>query len=310
MISMINTLLKINDSVKNNLQDFILSEEEKYNNEIKHTAEKISGNQKVKIVLLAGPSGSGKTTTAHLLCDYLKRLGKMSQVISLDDFYLSSKDAPLLPDGRKDTESVNALDVPLLEKCMKELISQGKTDMPVFDFTKSERSEQIKSIDITDGSIVVVEGLHALNPQITEHIGKENILKIYISVSKGIYDEKGEKILSSRQIRLMRRALRDEVFRNSDIKRTLHFWTGVVEAEEKYLYDYKPLADITLTTLHAYEVGVYKERFLEMAKQVDKTCENYDYFMKTAIAAEMFLPVPSSAVPHSSLINEFIGLKK
>ena len=307
---MINTLFEINENVNGNLQDFILREEQKYHSEIKETAEKIAQNPQIKIVLLAGPSGSGKTTTAHLLCDYLKGFGRLSQVVSLDDFYLSAKDAPLLPDGRKDTESVNALDVPLLKKCMKELISNGKTVMPIFDFTKSARSRQSREVDITDGSIVVVEGLHALNPQISENVNSDNILKIYISVSEGIYDEKGEKILSSRQIRLMRRALRDEVFRNSDIKRTLCFWTGVVEAEEKYLYAYKPLADVTLATLHAYEVGVYRNRFLEMAEQVDKTCENYDYFMKTVKGAEGFVPVSKSAVPDNSLINEFIGLKK
>lgn len=307
---MTNTLFEINENVNGNLQDFILREEQKYHSEIKETAGKIAQNPQIKIVLLAGPSGSGKTTTAHLLCDYLKDLGRLSQVVSLDDFYLSAKDAPVLPDGRKDTESVNALDVPLLEKCMNELVLQGKTIMPIFDFTKSARSEQTKTLDITDGSIVVVEGLHALNPRISENIDGENILKIYISVSESIYDEKGEKLLSSRQIRLMRRALRDEVFRNSDIKRTLHFWTGVVQAEEKYLYAYKPLADIILATLHAYEVGVYRNRFLKMATQVDESCENYDYFMKTVRAAEKFTPVPKSTVPSSSLINEFIGLKK
>lgn len=307
---MTNTLFEINENVNGNLQDFILREEQKYHSEIKETAGKIAQNPQIKIVLLAGPSGSGKTTTAHLLCDYLKDLGRLSQVVSLDDFYLSAKDAPVLPDGRKDTESVNALDVPLLEKCMNELISQGKTQMPVFDFLKSERSNKTRNVDITDGSIVVVEGLHALNPQITENIDGHSILKIYISVSKGIYDEKGDRILSSRQIRLMRRALRDEIFRNCDIKRTLHFWTGVVEAEGKYLYAYKPLADITLATLHAYEVGVYRERFLKMAEQADETCENYDYFIKTVNAARQFTPVPQGSVPHSSLINEFIGLKK
>ena len=227
---MTNTLFEINENVNGNLQDFILREEQKYHSEIKETAGKIAQNPQIKIVLLAGPSGSGKTTTAHLLCDYLKDLGRLSQVVSLDDFYLSAKDAPVLPDRRKDTESVNALDVPLLETCMNELVLQGKTVMPIFDFTKSARSEQTKTLDITDGSIVVVEGLHALNPRISENIDGENILKIYISVSESIYDEKGEKLLSSRQIRLMRRAFRDEVFRTSDLKRKLHFWTVVVQA--------------------------------------------------------------------------------
>ena len=305
-----NTLSQINEQVANSLDAFVSREEEKYHLEIKKTAEKIANNSGIKIVLLAGPSGSGKTTTAHLLCGYLKDFGKSSQVVSLDDFSLSAADAPILPDGRRDTESVNALDVPTLEKCMKELITSGRTQMPIFDFTKSARSEQTKTVDITNGGIAVVEGLHALNPRITEHLERESILKIYISVSNSISYGEGNKLLSSRQIRLMRRALRDEIFRNSDIKRTLHLWTGVVEAEEKYLYAYKPMADIVLATLHGYEVGVYRERFLQMAKQADKTYENYDYFMKTAAAVELFIPVPQESVPASSLIREFIGLKK
>lgn len=305
-----NTLLQINNLVTSSLQQFVDMEERKYHNIINSTAQRVANNEKVKIVLIAGPSGSGKTTTANLLRAALLDLGKSSSVVSLDDFYLSAQDAPILPDGRKDTESVNALDLPLLENCLGELIEDGKTCTPVFDFTKSARSDKTNTVDITNGGIAIVEGLHALNPKVTEHLGQDNILKIYISVSEGIYNEKGEKILSSRQIRLMRRALRDEIFRNSDIKRTLHFWTGVVRAEEKYLYAYKDQADIVLATLHAYEVGVYRERFLKMAQGADLTYENYDYFMKTVRGAENFAPVPTSVIPENSLIREFIGLKK
>ena len=305
-----NTLLEINRLVTSSLADFIADEEQKYLDIINSTAAKIAQGDKVKIVLLAGPSGSGKTTTAHLLCSALEKLGKRSTVVSLDDFYLSAADSPLLPDGRRDTESVNALDLPVLEKCLCELINTGKTCTPVFDFSVSARSEKTNIVDITDGGIAIVEGLHALNPKVTEHIGKNSILKIYISVSEGICNNEGERLLSSRQVRLIRRALRDEIFRNSTIKRTLHLWTGVVQAEEKYLYAYKPAADIIIATLHAYEVGVYRERFLNMAESVTPDCENYDYFMRTARAVKQFISVPEAAIPQNSLIREFIGLKK
>ncbi len=301
-----NTLCDINSEIRENLTRFINDTEDKYHQQIFNIAEFMANHNEKKIVMLAGPSGSGKTTTAHILRGYLKELGVHTEVISLDDFYLPYEKLPRLPSGKPDIESVYALDLKELRRCFGELINNGKTFVPKFDFHTKEKIVNARTIDISSSGVVVVEGLHALNPEITAHLPHENLFKIYISVNQSI-TENGEKLLSSRQIRLMRRVLRDEIFRNSTISQTLKLWTDVVNGEEKYLYCFKDTADVKLVTLHAYEPGVYKERFLRLAAGMDSQCDNYEYAMRTALAVEKFESIDASHIPADSLIREFIG---
>lgn len=302
-----NTLQFINRETANNPSLFVKSEEESYINEIYSIAGRIAENDAIKIVAIAGPSASGKTTTAHILCDRLKELGETPVVVSLDDFYLPVDRLPLLPDGRRDIESVNSLDISLIEKCFNEIISTGVSDLPVFDFSKKERRSNAKRIDISGGGIVIVEGLHALNPIITELVPHENYFKIYISVNSPVIDQNGTQLLSSRQLRFIRRALRDEIFRDTTVDKTLVLWKDVVEGEKKYLYCYKETADVQLKTLHLYEPCLYRNRFLAMRGELTPDSVCYDYFVSIAEALERFVPLDPSYVPRGSLVREFIG---
>lgn len=304
---MINTLSQINDAIKKDSASFIKTCESEYKNQITEIARKIADNDDIKIVAISGPSGSGKTTTAHILMRKLADFGEKTAVISLDDFYLPISKIPFLPDGSRDIESVYALDIPCIERVFKNIIKSGKAVMPRFDFQTKKSTRNAKTVDIGTRGIVIVEGLHALNPEITGLVSKNNIIKIYISVNIPIENESGEQVLSSRQIRLARRILRDERFRGAPATDTLTLWNKVVDGESKYLYCFKNTADIKLTTLHSFEPCIYKEPFCKMRQSVGTNTPCYEYFIKTANALQRFESADMKSVPDDSLIREFIG---
>ena len=301
-----STVTEINEA-SHNPESFIRTSENRYKNEVYDVAVRIADNDKIKIVALAGPSGSGKTSTAHILCEKLKELGETPTVVSLDDFYLSDKDLPLLPNGEKDIESVNSLNIPLINECFNEIIATGKTVLPKFDFANKRSIRKGREVDISNHGIIIVEGLHALNPLIADLVPRENIFKAYISVNCSILDRFGEQLLSSRQIRLVRRVLRDRIYRGCGVKETLKMWNGVVEGERKYLYCFKNTADVLIRTLHHFEPCIYRDLFLPLKNLVTPDTECYEYFMRTVNSLEKFESIDSSLLPHNSLIREFVG---
>ena len=302
-----NTLQVINDFALNSPSELIARAERHYDRELSEIAKRISEDDDIKIVALAGPSASGKTTTAHILREKLRELDEETEIISLDDFYLPIDSLPLLEDGTRDIESVNALDIPLINKCFNEIIRTGKTVLPKFKFSTKERIINAREIDLSGRGIAIVEGLHALNPLITDLVPSKNIFKAYISVNRGIVNEDGSRLLSSRQIRLARRVLRDRTFRGTPVNETLSLWQGVVEGEEKYLYCFKETADVQIKTLHIYEPCLYRNEILSLKDEISENAPLKDYFLKTAAALERFVPIESALVPENSLITEFIG---
>lgn len=304
---MISTLNEINRKATENPLGFIEECNSEYINTITEIAKRIEKDDDLIIIAIAGPSGSGKTTTAHILRNKLEALGENTAVISLDDFYLQVSDLPVLSDGSHDIESVNSLDIALIKQCFERIIKDGKTDLPRYDFKTKSRIPNAVSLDIGNHGIVIVEGLHALNPLITDLVPRKNILKIYISVNRSVDDDNGVQMLSSRQIRLVRRVLRDDLFRGSTAEETLHLWNNVIDGERKYLYCFKDTADIRLVTFHPYELGVYRERFCKMRNTVSKNTPCYEYFIDTANAMERFTAIDSALVPPDALIREFIG---
>lgn len=302
-----NTLQVINDFALNSPRELIARAERHYDRELSEIAKRISEDDDIKIVALAGPSASGKTTTAHILREKLRELDEETEIISLDDFYLPIDSLPLLEDGTRDIESVNALDIPLINKCFNEIIRTGKTVLPKFKFSTKERIINAREIDLSGRGIAIVEGLHALNPLITDLVPSKNIFKAYISVNRGIVNEDGSRLLSSRQIRLARRVLRDRTFRGTPVNETLSLWQGVVEGEEKYLYCFKDTADVQIKTLHIYEPCLYRNEILSLKDEISEDAPLKDYFLKTAAALERFVPIDISLVPPDSLITEFVG---
>ncbi|MGI6279513.1 MAG: uridine kinase family protein [Acutalibacteraceae bacterium] len=303
---MINSVTEINLAAKTP-EVFIKEQEENYFAEVSAVAKRISADDRIKIVSLAGPSASGKTTTAHILCDLLQKMGEKPVVVSLDDFYLPPDRLPLTAEGIPDIESVRALDIDLMRNCFKEIIATGKTMLPRYDFASRTQILNDRLADISDHGIIIAEGLHALNPVITDLVPEENIFKIYISVNCSILDNYGEQLLSSRQIRLVRRILRDRITRGASVNETLMLWNNVVAGERQYLYCFKNTADVNIKTLHLYEPCVYRDEFMKVIDELESNVVCHDYFMRTYNAIEKFVAIDSSLVPENSLIREFLG---
>ena len=299
------TVNKINEGILN-ADEFIAATEQGYHNKIFDAVDNIIRDKNKKIVLVAGPSASGKTTTSMFLCNEFKKRGVEATVVSLDNFYGLEEDMPRLPNGRADYETVYALDLKEVERAFKEIIEKGKTDIPVFDFLNHTRSHERQIIDISNGGILIVEGLHAINPVIYENLPSESLFKIYISVNQSIYNNDGSVLLNSRQLRLIRRLCRDSVYRSSDAKNTLRLWTMVVEGEQKYLYHLKPTADLRFITLHDYEPCLFKNIALRLLENLPADSENYEEAMYVKEALLNFNSIETASIPKTSLMQEFI----
>ncbi|MBQ7045605.1 MAG: nucleoside kinase [Clostridia bacterium] len=301
---MINTISKINSAIKTDAEGFVKSVENEYHTQIKNVSETcISKN--IKIIMLAGPSGSGKTTTAHILRDYIRDNGLFCEVVSLDDFYLNPDQMPKGENGKPDFETVYSLNIPEFNRCIKALQTDGESYMPIYDF-KLGSKPNAKHLDIKNGGIVIIEGLHALNPVMIESIDKSSVLKMYISVNMPLLNDDGSVALTSRQMRLMRRINRDSLYRGADITRTLSLWTGVTEGERKHLYVFKDTADIQISTFHSFECSVLKENILKMLSTLPETAENYDYIIKAKSVLEKIETLNFELLPQDSLIREFV----
>lgn len=287
-------------------EELIEKSEKRYRNIVENIADKINADTSKKIVMLAGPSGSGKTTTANKIREKLVSYGHKAYTVSLDDFYKNIGEGPKNEDGTYDFESVDALDLELIHKCLQELITSSYSELPLFDFMTGRRKKEKNAIRLEKDDVIIVEGLHALNPAITDTLPHENLFKIYISVSSRIYD--GEKIvLNKRNIRFIRRMVRDFQFRNSPVENTYSLWPKVTHGEDKYLFPFKSNADITANTIHIYEPCVMKKQALELLLTVEETSENYKDAQKLISALEKFPEIEKDSVPKDSLLREFIG---
>ena len=267
-------------------------------------ADRVVSSDEIRIVLLSGPSGSGKTTTANMLSDAIKSRGFECLVVSLDDYYRNKTDPvyPRLPNGERDFERPEALDIPCLLETLSDIAEGREFSVPRYDFLISARETVIKYPKIQHGC-VVIEGLHALNPMISSSLPKERLLKVFISVSTNVLDG-GERILSGRKLRFVRRMVRDNIYRGASAEETLRFWANVLDGEDKYLYPFRDLADVTYNTFHEYEVGVMKSFALPLlAEALAKSSPYIKTVREAMLRADS---IDERLVPDHSLIREFI----
>ena len=279
--------------------------EENYHDNISHVAKMICEERNLRAVLLAGPSGAGKTTTANLICDAVRALGEECIVLSLDDFYLDHTDEryPKNALGKHDYERPESLDLDTLGKTLCAITHAEEFTIPKYDFKISARISQTVHPAMPDGC-VIIEGLHALNPIISDSLPSDKIKKIFVSVSTNINDG-DERIISGRKVRFVRRLVRDSIFRGADAERTLGLWQGVLAAEDVYLYPYKHLADIAFDTFHSFELGAMKPRAEALLSDI--AVRENTYAKTVGSALKKIAPVDAAKIPGNSLIREFIG---
>lgn len=309
MLDVINRFSEINALASADAQKLICRAEQRYDDLIAQIAEHINKNPSIEVVLLAGPSSSGKTTTAKKIQQKLGYLGHKAYTISLDDFYRHAKDAIIDKNGKPDFETVYALDLDLLNKVFAELVTNRRSVIPKYDFDLGVRFDDDRELILNEGDVVIVEGLHALNPIVYEKLPAESMLRLYVSVSTRIYKTADEVCLTKRDIRLIRRSIRDFQFRNSPIENTLEMWNDVLSGEQKYLAPYKYCADIQVDSFHSYEPCAFRDEAIALFSSV-KEESPWRYKAGEIIKAlTLFNAIPSASVPEDSLLREFLGNK-
>ena len=298
----------INDAAVNAPEELVSQMERQYRKRIDEIGDflRYSGKEGNKIVMLAGPSSSGKTTTASILCERLEWLGIRARRISLDEFFLGAKKTPKLPDGTPDLESIAALNIPQMKRCLLGLVNKGECMMPHFNFEKQAPDPEKIHVKLGRSDIVVVEGIHALNPIVTDCLPDDRLLKIYISVKQGI-SEGNTEILSAQDIRLCRRIVRDMLFRGASPEFTLDQWPKVLEGEEQFIQPYKRLANVTINSIHIYEPCVLSQIALPLLRRISEDSPSYDVAVRLMEKLELFEPLPTECVPNNSMMREFFG---
>lgn len=285
----------------------IASEYTRYRNQIEQAAQTLCARFKRHgLVLLCGPSSSGKTTTARFLMQALSKRGRAAYAVSIDDFYFGRGLAPRLADGSFDYETVEAIDLPLLHQCVHELLQHGQTQLPQFDFHDGIRKPDAVSLTVEDDALIILEGIHALHPRLREPLTDQPLCTVFIHTASSFWEGEEER-LSSRDIRLCRRLVRDVKYRNSSLDNTLRMWAQVVRGEDLYMLPYVGDADILLDTTHAYEPAVMHGVLLPLFEQspVSAVFEEQTDRLRRAL-----LPYPTLSVqrlPSDSLLREFVG---
>lgn len=299
------TVDKINSSAKENKKAFVEACEGFYKGQLNIITDEIYKVKGRVLVMLAGPSSSGKTTTAVLLKKSLEEKGRHAIVISLDDFYRDQTESYYFEDGTIDYETVKSIDTEYVTECMENLLHKGEAMLPVFSFLTKMR-QGYKQVSVHEDEIIIVEGLHAISPEITEPLKKENMLKAYVSVSSRVYKD-GEVFLSKRDMRFIRRLIRDYRFRHSSVDNTFYLWKGVRMGEDRYLFPYKDRADVKIDSFHPYEICVFKDIAINLLDHTGSDSIYYPTAKELKGKLEEFVSLSETAVPDGSLLKEFIG---
>lgn len=258
-----------------------------------------------RVVMLTGPSASGKTTTAHKLSGRLRDMGCSSCVVSLDNFYKNKDEYPHLPDGSKDYENITAIDVPLITKCLAEIITRGYTKIPEFDFKGECRKKDWTDLYVGDG-VVVVEGIHALNPQLTDTLPRDQIYKVYAGLREE-YSLKGQRTLSTRDVRLARRLVRDYKFRGHSPEKTIEMWDQVCDGEDRFIKVFKSEADLLLDTSFSYEICVMAPLVREAFAALEQESPMHDRMAQLMLEFAPCRAIGLELIPPSSMLQEFLG---
>ena len=286
-------------------QGLILLAEALHEKKYAEIAEQVSKSD-AKMVLLAGPSSSGKTTSCRRLSVQLTVLGYDVKQLSLDDYFLGRERTPKLPNGEYDFECVEALDIPLLNEHLNALFRGEEVKIPTYDFKAGEPYYSGKTLKLGPRSILVVEGIHALNPKLTSQIDESLKYKVYVSALTQLAID-DQNIIHGTDNRLVRRIVRDNNFRGWNAYETLRRWPDVVRGERKHIFPYQENANVMFNSALLYELGVLKRYADPLLKQVPEDCSEYASAQQLLSFSELLLPIDDKFIPYNSIMREFLG---
>ena len=269
-------------------------------------AEDIAQRKGVKLVLLAGPSSSGKTTSCKRLSIQLAVNGLKPLQISLDDYFVDRDKTPKDENGEYDFESIYALNLDLLNDQFNALFRGEEVDLPKYDFPSGKSIKSGKKLKLEPNNVLVVEGIHALNPELTAHIPEEQIYRVYASALTTILLD-NHNYIPTTDNRLLRRIIRDYKYRGVSAQETIHRWPSVRAGENKWIFPFQENADAMLNTAMLYELAVIKMQAEPLLQQVPENCEEYAEAYRLLKFLKYFKGIPYNNLPPTSLLREFLG---
>ncbi len=289
-----------------NYDNLIRLSEVYYSNQLARISDHIAENRNIRVVLIAGPSSAGKTTTARKLSVYLQTHGLIPHQISLDDYFIDREKTPKLENGELDTESLKAIDITLFNKHLIKILDGEKVEIPDYNFVFGKREYKGKTLQLEENGIIIIEGLHCLNDELTMPIDRNCKYKIYINALTQVNIDNHNRVHTSDN-RKLRRIVRDSKFRGFGAEKTLHMWKTIREGEEKYIFPYQDDADEIVNSALTYELGVLKTYVEPLLFNVPETDPSYPEAIRLINLLRNFLPIPSEEVPKDSVLREFIG---
>lgn len=301
-------LPKLNEAVKKGYENQIIQISEALH-EKKYAAIADAIYKKkdnVKFVFLAGPSSSGKTTSCKRIAVHLAVLGIKPLMISLDDYFLDREHTPKDEKGNYDFECLEALDLDFFSQQMQELLDGKEIELPKFNFVSGQREKSDKRIQLTDDSILIIEGIHALNPKLSKQINRENKYLVFVSALTQLALD-SQNLISTSDNRLIRRIVRDYNYRGSSAERTLLMWNNVRNGEERHIFPYQENADSIFNSSLLYEIGVLKSYCYPLLAQVPQTSPAYANARRLQNFLDNFSPISSQSIPPTSIMREFLG---
>ena len=307
-----NKLLHIN-----NVSDFNVACKDKKSFEMIKLAEALHekkvaqiadaiAEKRPKMVFISGPSSSGKTTFSKRLQIQLLVDGIRPEILSMDDYFVNRVDTPRDENGEWDFENVNAVDLPFFRQQMKDLLDGKEVDLPTYDFSKGERVFEGRKLKLQKDSVLVIEGLHALNPCLLPDVQRELTFKIYVSALTTINIDNHNWIPTT-DIRLLRRIVRDYKYRNYSARETIARCPSVVRGEQKWVFPFQEEADVMFNSALIFEFAVLKRHAEPILQEVPKFCEEYTEAHRLLKFLQYFVPVPEKEIPPTSLLREFVG---
>ena len=303
----IKTVGDFNEAVKNGLAtDLINVSEALQEKKISQIADTIAARKEIKVVLIAGPSSSGKTTFCKRLSVQLLASGVKPVQISLDDYFVNRTETPKDENGELDYESIYALNIPLINEQFNALFRGEEVELPKYNFQTGMSEKSGKKLHLGENNILLVEGIHALNPALTEQIADDKKFKIYASALTTILLD-DHNYIPTTDNRLLRRIVRDYKYRGCSAQETIHRWPSVRAGENKWIFPYQEQADVMFNTALLFELAVIKPQAEEVLEQVPENCEEYAEAYRLRKFLKYFAPLPFRNLPPTSLLREFLG---
>ena len=273
---------------------------------IAHIADEIAARKKVKMVLIAGPSSSGKTTSCKRLSIQLLTNGIRPIAISLDDYFVDREHTPKDENGEYDYESLYALNIPLLNQQMNDLFNGKEIELPKYNFQTGRSEKSGKKLKMHENDVLVVEGIHALNPELTAQIPDEQIFRVYASALTTILLD-SHNYVPTTDNRLLRRIIRDYKYRGVNAMETIHRWPSVRAGENKWIFPFQENADAMFNTAMIFELAVIKQQAVPLLEQVPENCDEYSEAYRLLKFLKYIKPITTRQVPPTSLLREFLG---